>query len=910
MKRRTALCFVFIFLTFNSYSQSISLKGNWEVILDSLKAGEDSKWFTGSFKGRKIQLPGTLDDAGIGKETAHDTTLINKPVLLALTRKHNYIGAAWYKKELLLSKDLDNAELFLERVIWKSDCWIDGRYIGGEESLSTPHKFRPGKLKAGKHLIVIRIDNTKQHDISYNDFAHAYTNGTQIIWNGVIGQIKLNSVTENAITAINVYPDASRNTVKVDLKLPVFIRFSGHKLRYRIFGQGRLVSTQQVLLTRNQGDSDAIEKEISINEVKLWDEFSPNLYMLVVELINKEGKIISIKRSSFGFRDLGNRNGQLSLNGNKIFLRGTLDCNVYPIHGYPPMDKTGWAKVFGTIKQYGLNHVRYHSWCPPEAAFEVADSLGLYLQVELPLWSLKVGENKPTLSFLKSESERIIANYGNHPSFCFFSMGNELEGDFNWLNGLVKDLKQMDPRRYYTASTFSFQKGHGLAPEPNDDIFITQYTKKGWVRGQGVFNAEVPRFDKDYQQTADSLNIPLIAHEVGQYSVFPNLNEIKKYQGVLAPLNFKTIRNDLLKKGLISLADSFKLSSGKFAALLYKEEIERALKTRAFSGFQLLDLHDFPGQGTALVGLLDAFWESKGLITPKDFRAFCSAVVPLIKYCGASFMNDQDFRAELMVANFGSGTLKERSIWKVLDQSGKVLFSGNTAAQDMAIGTSTLGQVSIPLNTIKTATQLTFSLQIENTDFQNSWTFWVYPRQLPAESSTVLFTTSKDKAYAALRLGRTVVLNPDTSKINGVPGRFTSVFWSPVHFPDQPGSMGILCNPSHPALAGFPTTFFSNWQWWDLITNSKTLVLDNHPEAQSPIIRVIDNFFRNRKMGTLIEAKVGSGKLILCTMDIANNIDSRIEARQLRSSILEYAGSNAFSPGQGLTFADLDQWLR
>lgn len=907
MLKKNVFFLVLLFTCFKGYTQNISIAGKWHVKLDSLNLGIKESWFKG-FTGQSINLPGTLDNIGLGKQELFDTTKINKPVLLSLTRKHRYIGAAWYTKQIYIKANIVDAELFLERVIWKTDCWVDGVYKGSAESLSAPQKIKLGNLSTGKHEIVLKIDNSKQHDISFNNFAHAYTDGTQIIWNGVIGQIKLLGKKESAISAVQIYADAKTKNIKVALAFDALKNLANLKTRYTILEGKKILSTK--VFSLQNGLAGKLNSVISLKEVKLWDEFNPNLYTLRTELLAKNSKVIAQSSSIFAFRTLGNDKGALTLNGKHVFLRGTLDCNIYPIQGHPPMDKAGWRKVFGVIKSYGLNHVRYHSWCPPEAAFQVADSLGLYLQVELPLWSLKVGEDKPTINFLENEAQRIISAYGNHPSFCFWSMGNELEGDYDWLNNLVLKLKKQDPRRFYTATTFSFQKGHGLAPEPNDDFFITQYTKKGWIRGQGVFNSESPNFDRDYQKSADSIGVPLIAHEVGQYSVFPNLKEIPKYTGVLEPLNFKTIRNDMRKNNLYALADSFTLASGKFAALLYKEEIERALKTKAFSGFQLLDLHDFPGQGTALVGLLDAFWESKGLITPKAFREFCSPVVPLLKYKKASYLSNETFDAELLIANFGANNFVGRVTWKILDPQGNVLFSGGTAPKSLKLGTSELGAVKVELSKIKKATQLTFNMAVDNTTYQNSWTFWVYPKSLPAESSSVVFTKSKIEAYELLKLGRTVVLNPDTAEIKGIPGRFTSVFWSPVHFPDQPGSMGILCNPAHPIFKSFPTTFFSNWQWWDLITNSKSLILENDLDFPKPIVRVIDNFYKNRNLGTLIEAKVGKGRLILCTMNISEKLAERIEARQLRSSLMDYAASSVFNPISTLSIEDLDKWLK
>lgn len=907
--KRLLLSLIFLSSMLSLHAQDISIAGKWSVRLDTLDIGKKKMWQNELFGGQSLNLPGTMDEGGIGKTNNLDTLSINKAVLISLSRKHRYIGVAWYQKEITLTKAVIRGSILLERVIWKTDCWIDGVYLGSAHSLSTAHQFELSNLKSGKHTIVLRIDNSKQFDISFNDFAHAYTDGTQIMWNGVIGEMKIIPSENFRLDELQVYTDPSTKSVEISVGINGIVPLARKKIRYKIFKKGKLLASK-VFPIEDDAKLKNILRKISLKNVELWDEFNPNLYKLIVELVDSKSTILAANQTSFGFRKIGNDNGSLTLNNKRIFLRGTLDCNIYPDQGHPPMEKKGWIKVFNTIKQYGLNHVRYHSWCPPEAAFQVADSLGLYLQVELPLWSIKVGSDKPTLTFLQQESQRMISSYGNHPSFCFWSMGNELEGDFKWLNELVKQLKKQDNRRFYTATTFSFQKGHGLEPEPFDDFFITQYTKKGWIRGQGVFNAEVPNFDKDYRITADSIPVPIIAHEVGQYSIFPNLGEIKKYKGVLEPLNFKAVRYDLKKKGLLDLADSFKLASGKFAVILYKEEIERALKTNSLSGFQLLDLHDFPGQGTALVGLLDAFWESKGLIEPSGFKEFCSEVVPLLRYKKASFLNTENFTGSMEIANFGQGWINERAVWEVTDANKHVLYSGTTDKRSIGLGTSKLGDVSFSLSSIKKPLALTFTLKIENTSYKNSWDFWVYPAAPSEQKDKVLFTSSVQQALQALKDGRTVLLNPDSSGINGVAGRFTSVFWSPVHFPDQPGTMGILCNPQHPALNKFPTNFHSNWQWWDLITNSKTMVLDGLEGSYTPIVSVIDNFFKNRKMAVIIECKVGNGKLILCSMDIKKNLQQRIEAQQLRTSLMDYASSETFNPEKSLDESGLLKLLK
>jgi hypothetical protein len=885
----------------------ISLKGEWSVKLDSLNIGTQEHWQNHSLGNQKLNLPGTLDDAGIGKTPDLDTTVLNKEILEMLTRKHRYVGVAWYQKEINLPNNIENAEIFLERVIWKTDCWIDGKPIGSQASLITPQKFETGKLKAGRHSIVLKIDNTKQYDISIRNLAHSYTDGTQIIWNGVIGDLEL--IPENGVKIkdLQVYPDLKNQTVGCKFFIDQENK-TKKNLRLKIWDNGKIIASKNITLSSK---SDSVNTTIQLKNIQSWSEFTPKLYRISAEIVDKENRVLDAKTSSFGFRVLSNENGHLQLNGERIFLRGTLDCDIYPLEGHPPMEKRGWQKVFRAAKSYGLNHIRFHSWCPPEAAFAVADSMGFYLQVELPLWSLTVGKDQSTRDFLSFEAKSIIENYGNHPSFCFWSMGNELEGDFSWLNNLVYQLKREDNRRLYTATTFTFQKGHGLEPEPSDDYYITQYTKKGWVRGQGVFNAETPNFDTDYSKSVEGLKVPLIIHEMGQYSIFPDLKEIKKYTGVLEPLNFKAIRYDMQKKNLMGLADSFKLASGKFAVILYKEEIERAIKTNGISGFQLLDLHDFPGQGTALVGLLNAFWESKGLIKPSAFREFCSPVVPLLKFSKANYLNNEAFDATIQLSNFGAKKFNAEAEWDIMDQKKQVLFSGKTNKKQIDFGLNDLGSIHLSLSKIAEAKALTITVNIPGTHYKNSWHIWVYPSKLPSlDNKSVLFTNSKDEAFAALAKGETVVLNPDTSEIKGVDGRFTSVFWSPVHFPDQPGTMGILCNPNHLALANFPTEFYSDWQWWNLVTSSKTMIIDSLPQTVHPIVRVIDNFFKNRKMASVIEAKVGKGKLILCSMDISHDLDKRIAARQLKYSLLKYAGSKAFNPQEEITEGQLLQILK
>lgn len=877
----------------------IDISGQWTVQLDSTDIGLKNGWQNKEFD-LKVKLPGTTDDFGIGFANTLKPVL-TKPQLRHLTRKNSYLGAAWYTREISVPKNWKGKAyiLKLERVIWKTNVWIDGKEVTkGQNSLVSPHYFDlthyliPGK----KQRITVRVDNRKQFDISLDDMAHAYTNETQIIWNGIIGEMNIEAIDAIHIANLQVQPNIDKSKIKVS----VSFNNAGKKSKKGVLTVVAIdkeskksipALTQNVELEKGQSVVD-FDYEMG-KDVQLWNEFSPELYELKVQLA--AGKYNSEKSVDFGMRKFS-KNGTILMNNNKaVFLRGTLECNIFPLTGHPPMDKKGWEKVFKTAKEWGLNHLRFHSWCPPEAAFEVADEMGFYLQVELPVWVLTIGKDKNVTDFLYAEAQRMIEEYGNHPSFCMWSMGNELQGDMALLTEMVKNTKAKDNRHLYTSTSFTFEKGHGALPEPQDDFFITQWTNNGWVRGQGVFNSESPTFNKDYKVALKDVTVPLITHEIGQYSVYPKIDEIAKYTGVLEPLNFISVKEDLEKKGLINKAADFTKSSGKLAAILYKEEIERAMKTAGISGFQLLDLHDFPGQGTALVGLLDAFWDSKGLISAAEFRQFSAPVVPLLRFPKATYTNNESFVASLDVSNFSGDALNNKVIeWSIMDGA-TVIASGNVTKTINSGYNSELFKITENLQKVVKATKLTFKVNIKDTDYKNQWNIWVYPENQKIIYGKVVYTKSLEEAYKLLKQGKKVLLNPDWKKIKGIEGKFVPVFWSPVHFPKQAGTMGILCNPEHKVFADFPTDMNTDWQWWDLNVNSTTLIVDGI-NGGSPLVEMIDNFANNRKLASLFEGSIGSGKLVIASFDLSKDIEKRPVARQMLISILDYMNSDLFQP--------------
>jgi hypothetical protein len=650
----------------------------------------------------------------------------------------------------------------------------------------------------------------------------------------------------------------------------------------------------------------SVETEIDMGEnVQSWDEFHPALQKLCLQL--KGGQAEDQRIVSFGMREIGVEGRELVLNGHKLFLRGTLECCIFPLTGYPPTDVASWKRVIRACQAHGLNHIRFHSWCPPDAAFVAADELGFYLSVEVDAWCA-VGDGQPVDAWLYKEGERILRAYGNHPSFLLMAYGNEPTGKNHdaWLAQWVTHWKQLDGRRLYTSGS-----GYPAIPE-------NQY--------HDFYNAENPCrgitgwLGKDYRQSVQALTAPAIVHEMGQWCVYPNFDEMRKYTGPLKPKNYEIFRDSLAGHGMLDEAREFTRASGKLQVLCYKEEIEAALRTPGIGGFHLLDLHDFPGQGTAPVGVLDAFWESKGYVTAREYRRFCHDTVPLARLLKRVWTTQETLTAEVELAHFGPRPLRNAmATWRLVGDDGKPVAHGQLTAKPMLVplGQGTrLGRVEINLAELTAPKAYKLVVSVRETDgpaaaFENDWTVWVYPGKAEtAEPADVLISSGLDAAAAAqLEGGGKVLLLPTNLPSQDPKLTFEPIFWCRYFFDAGFPTLGLLCHPKHPALANFPTDFFQDFQWQEIVTGSRGMVLDSLPKDFRPIVQPIDDWNTNRKLGLVWECRVGQGKVLICSADLAKDLEKRPAARQLRSSLLTYMESQNFKPKLQLTKKDLAELL-
>ena len=843
-------------MSLSMQAQSISLAGEWQVELGESKSAfaKGKRMVTDAVK--RAILPGTIDTNRLGfapKDTMETTHL---------TRLYAYKGAARYSRTINIPKDWKKkpVELFLERTrpTW---VYVDGELVDSCNFISTPQRYLlPKKVKPGKHLLEIVVDNGRGVPEQVYGSSHAYTEDTQTNWNGIIGEIRLEVKSEER----------------------------------------------------------RVKKQRSASEGKANSNVLPDF-----------AKDFHIEGAHF------------YANGHRIFLRGKHDAAVWPLTGHVEMSVEGWMKYLGTCKEYGINHVRFHSWCPPEAAFVAADSLGIYLQPELPFWGSFDKKDERLMAFLHQEGENILREYGHHPSFRMMALGNELWGDIDKMKEFVDDFRKIAPDKYYTFGS-NYYLGYQGIKEGMDYFTTCRIGGEGWgkynthTRGSfsfadaydgGMINHFHPNSTMNFDEACDKAGIPIISHETGQFQTYPDYREMKKYTGVLHPYNFEVFRRRLAAAGMLSQADDFHKASGLWSVKLYKADIEMDLRTRNMAGFQLLDIQDYPGQGSAFVGILDAFMESKGITTPEEWRQWCSPVVPLLEVEKFCFEDGEKIQAKVKIANYGGSSLYGKKLkWKIGDAEGVMnIFTYDEGLLDV-------GVLDEEISADK-PTKLLLTLNIEGTEARNSYELWVYPKKTLEKKGIIIAKDLNQEVVKVLKKGGKVLWMPTASSHfvaaddtlsqadNATPytvgGLFQTDYWNYRMFKTicennkkkvSPGTLGILTNPEHPIFKGFPTEMHTNWQWFPVIKESHPLVLDNFAKDYRPIVQVIDNIERNHKLGLVMEWKVGAGKLLVCMSDLEKAAQYP-EGKAFYQSVIDYMRSADFNPSAEVTVDELKKKL-
>ncbi len=887
----------------------VDLSGQWNI----RHAAADSATST------LITLPGSMLTNGIGNNVDANTkwtgSLYDMSYYYAprfekyrkpgnikfpffLTPDKEYIGHAEYTKTVDVPADWkgSNITLLLERTHIETEVYVNSHLVGKDSTLSVPHRFDVSKyIKPGKaNQITVRVYNGIEN-VCVGQDSHSVTDQTQGNWNGIAGRIELQSRPKAHISRMDIFPRIHDKSVDVKLhlvnakkKADLTLSCDGKVKKYTVTPAADGTATVNFPL----GDN-----------IRLWDEFSPELYTLTATM----GK--DTVSDKFGMREIKIVDRQFYVNDRPVYMRGTVENCTFPLTGFPPTDVDSWLKVFKKCKEYGINHVRFHSFCPPEAAFEAADMVGMYLQPEGPSWpnhGVKLGVGMDIDRYLIEETQRMVEEYGNHPSFTMLAAGNEPAGDWvKWVGDFVDTWRATgDDRRVYCGASV----GGGWAWDPR-----SQYHVKGGARGL-AWDKKLPGCADDFADDMKTVtqkgrtetlvfdvNEPRLGHETGQWCAFPDFAEMDQYTGPYKPLNFEIFKETLAENGMDSQADKFIHASGMLQQLAYKYDIERNLRTPDYAGFQMLGLNDYSGQGTALVGVLNVFWNEKAYTDTEYWQQFCAPVVPLARFPKFVFTNSETLNVPVELYNASDSELTDVPVQiSVKGADGAEMALKPSFEKTFAIGKNLpVDTLRMSLADFKTG-KYNFTVKIGD-KASNSWDFWVYPDsvQMPDTGDLYISDVFDDKAEEVLKNGGNVLLTA-AGKVkygNDIKQHYLPVFWNTSWFKMRPPhTTGATIDTSHPMYADFPTDDWTNLNWWELVNKAQVMNLAQFPaEYQSPM-QPIDTWHLNRKLGMVVEGKVHNGKLLMTTFDITGKLDQRPVARQMRKSILAYMNSDKFNP--------------
>lgn len=951
--RRIILLQVVIFLIFfgltgtsSSQNHIRDLSGEWQFKMDPENQGIKNSWFTSQFSD-VLNLPGCMQEQGYGNipdsemrwwrnDQAVDTK--NFPWLKDYKNKENfktqrflvpdrhYIGAAWYRREFSIPANWEGKtiRLHLERVHWESEIWLDGKRLDKDSSLFTPHIYELGHLSAGAHQLSIRVDNSELVDLG--KMAHSVSEQTAGTWNGIVGDIKLEAFGDIIIEQCNIRPHVAEG------KLGIIVEISNQSSKNKKIN----ISLSSKSLTK--GTTNAIKplkaKKTIIpgkNEIRfqvaldpeaaLWDEFDPHMHELTVAVTGK--KIKTTKTIRFGLRDFNIEGRSFKMNGIKTFIRGNTDCAVMPKTGYAPMDVDSWKKVWRAYKDFGLNTARFHSWCPPKAAFIAADEIGIYMAPEVGEWVLVEHDNQK--EFLLEESKRILKEYGNHPSFVMMSLGNESGGDVDYFNELIENWKDIDSTRVYSI------KANGGNPKNVEfrvvrkagEIFARY--QMGWPpRPDGTeFILQAPQTSLDWRGAVEQFDFPIIQHETAQICATPHpLVELPKFDGYLKATYLDIMVDQLKDRGMLDQIDDFVEASGKWQVEVTREEMEAGFRTPDLAGFHWLSLGDFTGQNTAPVGFCDAFYDPKPYVDAAYVSRWIAPTVLLARLEKRTLTKGDTLDVSIEVTHYGKNQLKFDDLVATLrKENGEIIEQWNLPFNAYEQGSAFhIDNISIKTNKIKAPAKINLLVESKKNKLANDWSLWVYPNKKVEEfpSDIIVAKEWDPKIKAKLEQGATVLLLAQKGSLKeDMPVCFTPNYWtSSTKNKGQSSADGILIDPKHPLFKHFPTDHHVNWQWWDILTQAQPMILDSHdtdtpwPKEYRPLLQAIDNWKLNRKLALLVETKYGKGKLMISSIDLTNDVENRLATNQLRKSMIAYLLSDAFDPETEISERAIDELFK
>ncbi|MBO5286840.1 MAG: beta-glucuronidase [Clostridia bacterium] len=467
----------------------VSLNGPWKFLADAECVGEEKGYFNGLPEGENVIVPSCWNNE---------------------LRLLNFEGCGWYERKLLT--DGGTILLQFESAMTKATVWLDGVKIGEHYGAFTAFEFILNNVSDGEHTLIVCVDNR----IDKKSFPQRYTdwfNYGGIARDVSLHQLKGISILNNHIV-YSLSEDLSVATVNARLEL------------YNACGTSTSspVTVKVGDYTIYEGDVslDAYETKsistpcVKIEDIKLWDTSSPNLYTVVAstetdDLIDK-----------VGFRRIEVKDGDILLNNRSIELLGINRHEEHPDWGFAFPDKL-MKKDIDLILNMGCNTIRGSHYPNAKIFVDMLDAKGILFWSEIPMWgcgfSWEALQDPVIISRGLNMHKEMTRQYYNHPSIIIWGMHNEIDTSKDFTIDLTKQyyehLREFGGNRLITHA--SNHPLNDVCMDYNDIVCINIY--HGWYNygGSGSLK-DWDKFVLDLEKRLAEMNWsdkPVIMSEFG-----------------------------------------------------------------------------------------------------------------------------------------------------------------------------------------------------------------------------------------------------------------------------------------------------------------------------------------------------------------------------------------------------------
>jgi len=442
----------------NDWNQSsgyLSLNGTWKFKWSEIPELAPKDFFNEKFKDLSwdnIKVPGNWEMQGFGDPMFRNVSqpFPSHPPFIP----HDYNPTGCYRRTFILPDTWKDKQVFLrlEAVTSASFVWINGKELGFNEGANEPAEYNITRfLKKGTNTLAV--------------FVTKYSAGTyledQDFWrlSGIFRDVYLLAVPKVHLRDFFATTDLDKNYRDAQLNISADIRnyssstTGSYSVRATLFDKnkkqiGTAFSSEKVSL--KEKENRQVQLSARIDNPGKWSAEKPNLYSLILELIDPKGNVSEILSNKIGFKKVEVSHQALLVNGIPVKLNGTNSHMQHPELGHT-MDIETMRKDLILMKQFNINCVRTSHYPPNIEYLKLADELGVYIVDE-------TGDESHATEYISKLAEwknayvdrvtGMVLRDRNHPSIIFWSAGNE-SGFGNNICEVIKTGKSLDPTRLF-----------------------------------------------------------------------------------------------------------------------------------------------------------------------------------------------------------------------------------------------------------------------------------------------------------------------------------------------------------------------------------------------------------------------------------------------------------------------------